>query len=585
MMREKLAVLRQSTITRIIVVVIALVLPVNIITLVLAGTVIRSNRAQVYQEIENSLEMAVSSMEAQINASYRRVTLLNTDNTDFRVLEYLSEDIDRMESLSSYSAVTNELKNVCSESTMVNLAYFQFRSRDKIITQGSMGISSQTLKAYIAEICDEDSVSSARWSVAVLDDIPILVSHTLWNNADYGLVINLNMALTNLSFETGEGRYIFFVSEDGTVVTSTGSRLFASTGMTLEQLSEDSSYQVITTECAQYGLILVEVLEVASVANVIPTALFVLETIAILLTALVIPVLLWYINRNVSRPLRRLTGAMDQIESGDLEFRIPQTEGKSREFEQINRNFNSMMEEVKTLKIDAYETELARRDIVMKYLSRQIQPHFILNALNIMYCYEQDEYPLIQKMILCLSKYFRYIVRVNSKFVQLQQEMDHINNYFEIQKIRYGDAFSYEIDYDEELKEALLPVLLVQNFAENAIKYALKAGRNVLVRVTAEYAKEQDGDLPYMLIRVTDTGDGMGEEILEKIARFKETGKEQEGLGVGITNSIERLKHFYDLEKTEVRFYRKEEAGETVVEFWLPVHMSMGEENDVPLMG
>ncbi len=468
-MRKKLAVLRQSTIVRIVFVVIALVLPVNIITLVLAGTVIKNNRAQVYREIENTLELAVTGMENQITAAYRRITLLNTDNTDDRVLEYLSEDVDRMESLSSYSAVTNELKNVCSESTMVNLAYFQFRSREKIVTQGNMGITTQTLKAYITALCDDDSDNAARWSCVTLDGIPVLVSHTLWNNADYGLVINLNMAVNNLSFETVDGRYIFFVSEDGTVLTTTGSKLLESTGMTLEEIESSSSYKVIKTVCTSYPLTLVEVLEVDSITGAIPTALFVLEFIAILLTALVIPVLLWYINRNVSRPLRRLTGAMDQIESGNIEYRIPQTEGKSREFEQINRNFNSMMEEVKTLKIDAYETELARRDIVMKYLSRQIQPHFILNALNIMYCYEQDEYPLIQKMILCLSKYFRYIVRVNAKFVQLQQEMDHINNYFEIQKIRYGEAFSYEIAYDEALQEALIPVLLVQNFAENAI--------------------------------------------------------------------------------------------------------------------
>ncbi len=90
--------------------------------------------------------------------------------------------------------------------------------------------------------------------------------------------------------------------------------------------------------------------------------------------------------------------------------------------------------------------------------------------------------------------------------------------------------------------------------------------------------------MPYMLVRVTDTGDGMGEEILEKIERFQETGEEQEGLGVGITNSIERLKHFYGDESSDIRFYRNEETKETVVEFWLPVHLSAGEENSVPLM-
>ncbi len=55
----------------------------------------------------------------------------------------------------------------------------------------------------------------------------------------------------------------------------------------------------------------------------------------------------------------------------------------------------------------------------MRFLSQQIQPHFILNAMNILYSYEKEEYPLIQKMILCLSKYFRYVVNANTDFVKL----------------------------------------------------------------------------------------------------------------------------------------------------------------------
>lgn len=109
----------------------------------------------------------------------------------------------------------------------------------------------------------------------------------------------------------------------------------------------------------------------------------------------------------------------------------------------------------------------------MRYLSQQIQPHFVLNTLNILYSYEPEEYPLIQKMILCLSKYFRYIVKVHSDFVELSQELAHIKNYFEIQEARYPEQFDYYVESEEGMDDLLIPPLLIQNFTENSIKYAI----------------------------------------------------------------------------------------------------------------
>ena len=99
-------------------------------------------------------------------------------------------------------------------------------------------------------------------------------------------------------------------------------------------------------------------------------------------------------------PLNQLSSAMKRIEHGDTEFRITEKSAGS-EFEQINKNFNRMLDEMSELKIDVYEQQLEKEKIRRCFLSQQIQPHFILNAMNILYSYEQDEYPLIQKMI-CL---------------------------------------------------------------------------------------------------------------------------------------------------------------------------------------
>ncbi len=558
----------QSTVAHIVMVIIALVLPVNILTLVMSQTIIQNNRKQIYREIENSLDLAMGNLEEQLKSAYRRVTLLNSSDTNFRVLEYMSEKDGSFEMNSSYSEVVEELQMVCSESTMVNAVYFCFRSRDRLVLQGNAGMTSNVLYSYVKSLCDDADDSAVCWRIVEVGEEPLLVSHALWNNADYGVIINLDFAISALVFDQEDGRYIFFGDEDGTILTSAGMELMDETGLTLEGMKQSKRYYVLESLSESYGLLLVEVVEMESAWGIIPLPLRILETIAIISTILVIPMLLWFINRKINRPLRRLTGAMDQIEEGNLDFRIEQTDGGGSEFNQINRNFNSMMEEVKELKIDSYEKELERKDIQMKYLNHQIQPHFILNTLNILYSYDKDEFPLIQKLILCLSKYFRYIVRVNSKYVELEKEMEHIRNYFEIQKARFLDAFVFDVEYENELGKALVPVLLLQNFAENTVKYSLRANKDGRVRVTAEYL-ERKGNFDYMIVRVVDNGEGLSDDILEKIRIFKETGEAQEGLGVGITNSIERLKNFYSDELTDIRFRRDDILGGTVVEIIL----------------
>ncbi len=583
-MSKKRTVFKNSTIVRVVLVVIILVLPVNILTLVLSGVVLRSNREQDYQGVQNSLDQAMINMEDQLQASYRRMALLNADNTDFRILEYYSDEDEQIESTTSYAAATKELRNVCSESTIVNAAYFYLQGPDRMMVQGNVGLASTAVNDYLLSISESDSSSAIRWETIDLGGQPLLISHTVWNNADYGVIVNLDFAFSALSFGNEEGRTLFFCDQEENVFSAAGDSLFEE-GMTLSEMRASGRYQVIESSLEDYDLKLVEVIEINRAMNSIPVVLRILESLAIAATALVIPLLLWYIHRRITVPLHRLTTAMDHIESGDIDYRIEQVEDGGREFEQINRNFNSMMEQVRDLKIDAYETELARKDIYMQYLSRQIQPHFILNALNIMYSYEADEYPLIQKMILCLSKYFRYIVRVNTRFVDLQHEMEHIRNYFEIQKIRYMDSFSYEVEYDEDLSDVMIPVLLVQNFAENTVKYSMKSGKGVLVRVTAQHWNSESGE-EQVIIRVTDTGGGISDEVLEEIRRFKDTGEPQKNLGVGITNAIERLKYFYGERETDIRFYRDEDTGGTVVEIILPaVFEKEGNDNNESTFG
>ena len=278
---------------------------------------------------------------------------------------------------------------------------------------------------------------------------------------------------------------------------------------------------------------------------------------SMILVLLAIPVILYALRKWMIVPLNQLSSAMKRIEHGDTEFRITEKSTGS-EFEQINKNFNRMLDEMSELKIDVYEQQLEKEKIRRCFLSQQIQPHFILNAMNILYSYEQDEYPLIQKMILCLSQYFRYIVNANTDFVELKNEMLHIRNYFEIQRARYPEEFFAIVEWDEELDNCLIPPLLIQNFVENAIKHSLMIGNSIDIFVIAKKMGDEK-----IQIFVADTGKGISDEILEKIKRFRETKQYQDGLGVGIQNAIERLEVLYE-GKAELKIGRDRPNGTRV---------------------
>lgn len=559
----------QSTIFRIIAIIIVLVLPINIMTLILSNMVLEKSKEQMVKDVWNTLEWNGTNFENVMKAASKRLTYLSISDSDFISLAKSTENQSRSERGMSLSHVTQTLKSVQLEYPWLDLMYFYFPSVDYLVCNGYPGIPYNACRDRIREVVGGED-TEVRRETDEIDDVNILLSSNSWNDSCFGVIVNLERLLARFNFgEDTEGRSIFFTNTTETFYTSQGSRLLEEQQMTLEDMRTSGRYEVFSIAIAESDLVLVEVVEWEKQIQNLPFTISILQALSVLLTISVIPLLLIYVRKWMVQPLNRLMRAIRKIEQGELDYRIESIK-EGREFEQINHSFNHMMDQVKELKIDVYEKELERKNIKMRYLSQQVQSHFILNIMNILYSYEPEEYPLIQKLILCISKYFRYIVRAEDEFVQLKQEMDHIQNYFEIQKARYPGLFYAIIEYEEELGNALVPPLLIQNFAENAIKHSLKIGNKITIFVIAEYHEEADG-VKKLRIRLADTGDGISDEMIEKIEIFRKTGEVQDGMGVGIRNAIERLEYLYT-EETTLRIWRDENYSGTNVEIILPIH-------------
>ena len=256
-------------------------------------------------------------------------------------------------------------------------------------------------------------------------------------------------------------------------------------------------------------------------------------------------VVLW-LNSRISRPVFLLKEAMERFGNGDVEYRLKERNAKTMdEFDVLGHSLNEMMDKVNDLEYSLYETKLKEQEIGLKYISQQIRPHFILNVLNVIYTYKEDEFPLIKKMVIYLVNYFRYIVNLKVDFVELRHEFRHVENYLNIQKERTQNKIDFLVEWEHSVSDALIPPLILQTFVENSIKYAV-SDNTVFIIIRGQ---EENGKLK---ISISDTGQGFDEKTLESIRSFLETRTDDGNLGVGIVNAVQRMDILYqgDVEVT-----------------------------------
>jgi len=105
-------------------------------------------------------------------------------------------------------------------------------------------------------------------------------------------------------------------------------------------------------------------------------------------------------------------------------------------------------------------------------LMQQLQPHFLFNALSILKSLIKENSEQAEAYIIKLSDFLRYTVESqNQQLVPVKKELQFIYDYINLQKVRYGEAFSYTIDISEEVQKKNIPVLAMQILVENIFKH------------------------------------------------------------------------------------------------------------------
>ena len=275
---------------------------------------------------------------------------------------------------------------------------------------------------------------------------------------------------------------------------------------------------------------------------------------------------LLFIQRTVFQPLHQLINGMKKLSLGMLDFRLQTTD--TVEFQFMANTFNNMAEQISKLRIGMYEEQLKAQQKELKQLQAQINPHFYMNSLNIIYNFAVlKDHESVKKMALHMADYFRFIMRVNRDAITLEEELKHIGDYIEIQKFRFPGRLDFVVDVPERLKAATLPALTLQPFVENAIIHGFaNRKQKFIIRIHGEAAGTEDGDK--LVIVVRDNGVGFQPDVLDRLRRGEELPA-SETSRLGIANVVQRLRLLYE-GQAGVEFDNDPEGG-AIVRVHLPL--------------
>ena len=202
----------------------------------------------------------------------------------------------------------------------------------------------------------------------------------------------------------------------------------------------------------------------------------------------------------------------------------------------------------------------------MDALTSQINPHFLFNTLNTVSSLIRFDPDMARGVVLKLSNILRRLLRKHETFVPLREELEFIDDYLDIEVIRFGrDKLQIFKEIDEETLETFVPSMLLQPMVENSIKHGLAPrleGGQIHLR-----PRQSNGRL---LIEIEDNGMGISPERLAEVY----------GGGIGISNVHERLRCSMATNLRWISAARKAKARRFTSRFrnWPPPNPSQGYE-------
>ncbi|MEZ4644923.1 MAG: sensor histidine kinase [Chloroflexota bacterium] len=250
----------------------------------------------------------------------------------------------------------------------------------------------------------------------------------------------------------------------------------------------------------------------------------------------------WSLSRSIYTPIKKLHDVTTTITKNDLQALM--TSENVDEITELGMSFNIMIGKIKELLDAKIKEQEDLKKAELRALQAQINPHFLYNTLDtIIWMAESKKTDRVVEIVSALSNFFRISLSKGMDWITIREEVDRINSYLTIQKMRYHDILDFKIDLDESVTENTILKLLLQPLVENALYHGIKnkrQGGTITIRVRRKAEDE-------VLIEVEDDGIGF---TPEKLAQLRaelddDSGEIKLESGFGIGNVNKRIRLYY----------------------------------------
>ena len=271
----------------------------------------------------------------------------------------------------------------------------------------------------------------------------------------------------------------------------------------------------------------------------LPMAVFIIAILAVLIAACIF--VSWRISNRIYLPLRRLETTIQQAKEGNRNITEPFDDS---EIGLIGQEFTGLVNRNLVLRERLFTTKIRQREQELIVLQEQINPHFLYNTLDALYCLaEIHGTEDIAVMVEALSETFRLSLNNGSQLILVSEEIRHIQAYMTIQNMRFNQRFDLEIKICPEIMKRSILKLILEPFVENSVVHGLEP------KMDRGHILLKGEILPDGMLLFTVQDDGVGVSSMEELEK-----------GYGISNVRERIQLYYG-KKSGVFFEEPEEGG------------------------
>ncbi len=219
------------------------------------------------------------------------------------------------------------------------------------------------------------------------------------------------------------------------------------------------------------------------------------------------------------------------------ELEIPQEDSVSYSVEAnaLHQQFRLMAVRIQHLVKVNYVNEILTRDAQLKALRSQISPHFLYNTLEtINWRAKAAGNEVISQMVESLGNLLRVSLSAQESLVTLAYELELVDSYITIQKIRFEERLEFQVFTEENFNDGMIPPLTIQPLVENSIHYGMEEMTEICHIYLKVKARKQ-----LLIIQVCNEGSHFEEDLLEKLRNKR---RSPHGFGIGLLNIDQRIR-------------------------------------------